>query len=338
MSRHAQRGQVLPIWAFGIIAMLVLTLGVVRYADIVRWQIRAQSAADAAVQAALALQTQQFNEMTSTLYAASVEEYRIRGLLYAMELAAYGDGGCSADGSCQRRYAALYQAYTKAVARYHDEVLLLNRVTANMDAATMRSDAGALVAGLKTNCGQPGGGDCAFAYTMLDFHPRTPVYTVLMDARAFVKPSMGQHMTEATGVNPSLVPAQAEVAVCADVPSPVPALFGFQPKPFRVIARAAATAVMAEQDWFQPGQLNNAWTQARYQPPEQPSGPSDDGTGIDWYTVDYGGNANQAYSSANGYTFGIYQSEFSAFAGWWNAVPIRPYAGTRTDADLGCPA
>ena len=328
----------LPVWAFGILAMLVLTLGVVRYADIVRWQIRAQSAADAAVQSALALQTQQFNEMTSTLYAASVEEYRIRGLLYGMELAAYGDGGCTAQASCPQRYAALYAAYTKAVKRYTDEVVLLNRITANMDYTTARSDAAALVGGMQRTCSQPGGGDCAFAYTMLDYGPRTPVFTVQMDARAFVKPSLGAHMTPAAGVNPSLVPAQAEVAVCADVPSPVPALFGFKPKPFRVIARAAATAVMVEQDWFQPGQLNNGWTQTRFQPAEQPSGPSDDGTGIDWYTVDYGGNANQAYSDANGYTFGIYQDEFSAFVGWWNAVPIRPYMGAKSDADLGCAA
>ena len=63
MSKHGQRGQVLPVWAMGIVAMLIVTMAVVRYSDMVRWQVRAQNAADAAAQAIVALQTQQFNEM-----------------------------------------------------------------------------------------------------------------------------------------------------------------------------------------------------------------------------------------------------------------------------------
>ncbi len=94
VSRHRQRGQVLPVWAMGIVAMLIVTMAVVRYSDMVRWQVRAQNAADAAAQAIVALQTQQFNEMEMTLYAADVEEYRIRNILYALELTAYGNGGC----------------------------------------------------------------------------------------------------------------------------------------------------------------------------------------------------------------------------------------------------
>ncbi|HEY4440425.1 MAG TPA: hypothetical protein VGN14_08190, partial [Candidatus Elarobacter sp.] len=97
-------------------------------------------------------------------------------------------------------------------------------------------------------------------------------------------------------------------------------------------------AVMVEQDWFQPGMLYNAWTQNLYQPTELWSGAaSDDGTGTDWYAVRFGGNANVANTQANGYTFGIYDDEFSAFTGWWNAVQIRPYAGAvTTDTQLGC--
>ncbi len=136
-TRHHERGQVLPVWCLGIVAMLVMVLMAVRYADIVRWQIRAQNAADAAAQAVLALQTQQFNEMNSVLYASAVEEYRIRSILYGLELTAYGNGGCSADSSCPARYAALYAGYLKAVARYREEIVLLNRITANMDSATM---------------------------------------------------------------------------------------------------------------------------------------------------------------------------------------------------------
>ena len=340
MSRHHhERGQVLPVWCLAIVAMLVMVLMAVRYADIVRWQIRAQNAADAAAQAVLALQTQQFNEMNSALYASAVEEYRIRTILYGLELTAYGNGGCSADGSCTVRYAALYNAYLKSVARYHDEIVLLNRITANMDATTMHSDATAVVAHLANPgvCGKTGGGDCAFSYALLDFSPRTPVYTVVKDARAFITPSYGDNMNAASGVNPSLMPAQTEVSVCADIPSPIPAFLNFKPKPFRVIARAAATSVMVEQDWFQPGQLNNPWTSSRYQPAERWSGSaSNDGLNVDWYDTDFGGNSSQANSSSNGYVFGIDQDEFSAFTGWWNSVPMRPYSGTQPDSKLGC--
>jgi putative Flp pilus-assembly TadE/G-like protein len=339
VSRHRERGQVLPVWCLAIVAMLVMVMMAVRYADIVRWQIRAQNAADAAAQAVLALQTQQFNEMNSALYASAVEEYRIRTILYGLELTAYGNGGCSLDNSCTTRYASLYTAYLKAVARYHDEVVLLNRITANMDQATMSSDATALVTHLSNSnvCGKTGGGDCAFSYALLDFSPRDPVYTVVKDARAFITPSYGDNMTAASGVNPSLLPAKTEVSVCADVPSPIPAFLNFKPKPFRVIARAAATSVMVEQDWFQPGQLNNAWTGKRYQPTEMWSGsPSNDGLNVDWYQTAFGGNGSQADSTHNGYAFGIDQDEFSAFTGWWNSVPMRPYSGTKTDSSLGC--
>ena len=336
---HRERGQVLPVWCLGIVAMLVMVLMAVRYADIVRWQIRAQNAADAAAQAVLALQTQQFNEMNSVLYASAVEEYRIRTILYGLELTAYGNGGCSIDNSCESRYAALYTAYLKATARYREEVVLLNRVTANMDATTMKNDAAALVAHLANGnvCGKTGGDDCAFSYALLNFDKRTPVYTVQKDARAFITPSYGDYMNAAVGVNASLMPAQTEVAVCADVPSPIPAFLNFKPKPFRVIARAAATAVMVEQDWFQPGQLNNAWTGKRYQPWETWSGSqSNDGLNVDWYITDFGGNGSRAYPDFNGYRFGIDHDEFSAFTGWWNSVPIRPYSGTKSDAELGC--
>jgi hypothetical protein len=325
----------------GIVAMLIVTMAVVRYSDMVRWQVRAQNAADAAAAAIVALQTQQYNEMGMVLYAADVEEYRIRNILYALELTAYGDGGCQIDNSCVARYAALQTQYLKAVARYNNEVILLDRVTANMDSTTMASDASALLTDLSSpaQCGKQGGGDCAFGYALVAYGGRTPVYAVKMDARAFIKPSLGSNQASAGTLNPSLDPVQVEVAVCADVPSPVPALFNFQPAPHRVIARAAATAVMMEQDWFQPGSLTNPWTQAFYQPEELPSGSTEtDGTGDakDWYSVDFAGNGSTANTATNGYTFGIYSNEFTAYVGWWNAVPIRPQSGTLPDTQLGC--
>lgn len=350
MTRHGERGQILPVWAFGIAAMLMLAMMVMRYADIVQWQIRAQNAADSAAQAVMALQTEQLNEMTSTLYAASVEEYRIRFTLYAMSNVVFGNGGCQLDSSCATRYANLYTNYLKAVYRYRAEVELLSQITANMNFSTQQADAAALLTKMENPavCGTSGGLDCGanggtFNYTIVGatgYQNRTPTYEVQMDAITFIKPSEGDHMNPAVGVNTAYQPNQVEVAVCADIPSPVPGMFGFQPAPYRVIARSAATAVMREQDWFQPGQLENPWatgTDPYYQPIEYPSGSSsNDGTGYDWYAVQWGGNASTANTATNGYGFEVFSDDFTKYLGWWAAVPIRPFMGSQTTLALGC--
>ena len=342
---HAQRGQVLPVWAVGIAAMLMLAFMVIRYADIVKWQIRAQNAADSAAQSVMAMQTEQLNEMTATLYAASVEEYRIRFVLYGMSNAAFGNGGCTTDGSCNTRYQALYTNYLKSVYRYRAEVELLSQISANLNYVNTKADASALLSKMQQPavCGTSGGLDCAFNYALVNYQVRAPVYQVLMDSVAFILPSEGHHMNPALSVNPAYNPAETEVSVCADVPSPVPGFFGFQPAPYRVIARSAATAVMREQDWFQPGSLQNPFRAslggglAYYQPEEFPSNsPANDGTGFDWYAVQYGGNSASAYAALDGYAFQVFDDDFTKFVGWWGAVPIRPYSGTQTTIALGC--
>jgi len=344
-KHHAQRGQVLPVWAVGIAAMLMLAFMVIRYADIVQWQIRAQNAADSAAQAVMALQTEQLNEMTSTLYAAAVEEYRIRFTLYGMSNLAFGNGGCQSTNSCDSRYQAEYTNYLKAVYRYRAEVELLSQISANLSFATTKTDASALLAKMQQPavCGTSGGLDCAFNYALVKYQVRTPVYQVLMDSVAFILPSEGHHNNPALNVNPAYNPAEVEVSVCADVPSPVPGFFGFAPAPYRVIARSAATAVMREQDWFQPGSLQNPFKSslgggaAYYQPEEFPSNSgSNDGTGFDWYAVQYGGNSATAYAALDGYAFQVFDDDFTKFVGWWGAVPIRPFMGTQNSITLGC--
>ena len=80
-ARHAERGQVLPIWILaGITAITLIFLGL-NYANTVRWQIRAQNAADSAASTLISIQTQRYNEAEIMLYAADVEEIRLRHLL-----------------------------------------------------------------------------------------------------------------------------------------------------------------------------------------------------------------------------------------------------------------
>jgi Flp pilus assembly protein TadG len=332
-----QRGQVLPLWTFGALAMFVLMFFVLSYGNTVRWQIRAQNAADAAAQSIVALQTQQFNQMEIILYASAVEEFRIRRLLHATLLAAHSQGGCGDDATCEQAYLTLRPELLKATQRYTNDVLVTNRITANLSYDATRADAAALLARLGDagSCAAGTGGDCAFRYVLLNFSPRTEdLETVKMDALGILKPSFSQR-TAAASINSQLfAPVQVEVSVCAQIPPIVPGFFNFAPQPFLAIGRAAATAVMVEHDWLQPGQVVNAVNGGVFQPSEQYVSPFSQS--YDWYGVDFGGNSTQAFESYNVFSAALVSDEFSVRLGWWNSIPIPAYTGSRTAGELGC--
>ena len=333
-----QRGQVLPLWLFGSLAMLVFLFFLFSYAYTISWQVRAQNAADAAAQAVLALQTQQFNQMEVMLYTSAVEEYRVRRLLNGMLLAAHNQGGCTDDAACETTFRTLRSNFLTSTQRYTNDVILTQRVTDNMSFDTVHSDAQALITRLTSGsyCTNNMGGDCAFNYNIVDFSPRTDgLETVAMDALGYVVPTF-DHRTAAANVNPNLfVPARVEVAVCAKVPPLIPGFFNFTPQPFYAIGRAAATAVMVEQDWMQPGQVINPITSGVFQADEHyVAAPG--ANAYDWYGVDYGGNTNQAYESYNVFAFELTSDEFSAQLGWWNSIPIPTYKGALSAGQVGC--
>jgi hypothetical protein len=334
---HRQRGQVLPLWLFGIIALTVFMFFVISYANVVRWQIRAQNAADAAAQSVLALQTQQFNQMEVMLYTSAVEEYRVRRLLDAMLLAAHEQGGCPDDATCESIYQTLRTQFLTATQRYTNDVIMTQRVTANINFDSIKSDAQALIGRLTNGaaCAAGTGGDCVFQYQIVDFSQRTDnLETVEMDALGYIVPSFATRTAGAV-VNPDLFePARVEVGVCAQIPPVFPAFLGFHPQPFFAIGRAAATAVMVEQDWMQPGQIVNPINNGVFQPNESYVTPQT--ADYDWYGVDFGGNTNQAYESFNVFAFSLTSDEFSAQLGWWNSIPIPAYTGTQTPGTLGC--
>ena len=334
---NGQRGQVLPLWLFGIIALTVFMFFVLSYANVVRWQIRAQNAADAAAQSILTLQTQQFNQMEIMLYTSAVEEYRVRRLLNAMMLAAHEQGGCPDDATCESIYQSLRTQFLTATQRYTNDVIMTQRITANLNFNTIKADANALIGRLTSNasCSANIGGDCAFQYSIIDFSQRTDnLETVQMDALGYVVPSFQSRTADAV-VNPELfVPARAEVGVCAQIPPLIPGLFGYAPQPFFAIGRAAATAVMVEQDWMQPGQVVNPINNGVFQPAENYVATQT--ADYNWYGVDFGGNTNQAYEAYNVFAFSLTSDEFSAQLGWWNSIPVPAYTGAQTAGAAGC--
>ncbi len=187
--RHAERGQVLPMWIAGVISALALAFLTANYANSVRYQIRAQNAADSAAAAVVAIQADQWNLMTSLLYAENVEEFRIRRLLDAMLLAIHRSGGCTstgyvpsvkgifqpqpsswystAEGTCNRTYIDLRDNLVRAEERYSTNAAYLNTLAVQSTFANFQTSAQAMLTSLQTNCNKSTtisvvayGGDC----------------------------------------------------------------------------------------------------------------------------------------------------------------------------------
>ncbi len=343
-SMHGERGQALPLSAFAIVIMLIFAYFALDFGNGIRWQIRAQNAADSAAQAVLSLQTQDFNQMTALLYASAVEEYRIRHLLNAIVLTEYNAGGCATTPvtpgidvpACDAAYSSLRTQYLKAVTRYTTDINMLNRVTATLNESNLAADSQALVGQIQNDCSGPVGGDCNFHYK-LTVTPRTDTQAVEADALGILKPSLGR-VTGPSGVNPLLfAPLQVEVDVCTTVAPMIPSFFNYSPAPYHAIGRGAAAAVMVEQDWMQPGSIVNPFGNGQpFQPTETYVTGDTSPTGYNWYNLNFGGNATDVYTAQNVYRAGLFTDEFSAQLGWWNAIPIHPFTGAQSDANLGC--
>jgi hypothetical protein len=116
------------------------------------------------------------------------------------------------------------------------------------------------------------------------------------------------------------------VVACAVVPPVIPNFWKFQTQPYYAVGRSAATAVMFEEDWFQPGALYDSvrGPNVFFQPNEKYD-PTPAGS-YDWYSVNFGGNGATAYSAYNAFTQPAGTDEMSARLGWWNAIPMKPFA------------
>ena len=119
--RRGERGQLLPVWALGVVTTLALLLFVVNYANIVRWQIRAQNAADAAAGASTAPLADGWNEIELELYGATIDELRIRYLNQAILNTLNSNLGttvCPNPTACTNDYNNLVTELNLAVGQY----------------------------------------------------------------------------------------------------------------------------------------------------------------------------------------------------------------------------
>ena len=342
--RRDSRGQVLPLWTVAIMTTFVLMFMALNYGNVIRWQVRAQNAADSAAQALLSVQTERWNMTTETLYAANVEEYRIRRLLNGILMTTENSGGCAQAGTCGASYMALRTAYLQAVNRYTNDVNLLNNVASFAAQTQTAADATSLLAHMTSPsyCNQPttpkgsinvAGLDCGFTYTVAGVQARTGLQDLKYDAQGICVPGLGRVCTGAPDTEASdFAPLQVDVVACAIVPPAIPSFWMFKTQPYYAIGRAAATSVMFEEDWFEPGALYDSvrGPNVFFQPSEKYD-TTPVGSGVyDWYLVNFGGNGATAWSAYGAFTEPFDVDEMSARLGWWNSIPIKPFAPAST--------
>jgi hypothetical protein len=292
-SPHAQRGQTLPVWTFGLLTIMMLMFMLLNYAEAIKWQIRAQNAADSVAQATLSVQASNFNEMMITLNAASVEEWRIRKTLNALMEVVQGSGGCSgvwtsghlgtvytgANASCVAIYNNLRANYLADLNRYGQDINILASIT-RMNRNAQISDMNAVFANLTSSCG-PTSADCGVGYTMVTSggNPGNPISRPITNLAGVVNVSgynqQGGPSNAPTGITQDLTPLQLEIVACANVQPLWAHFFHLNAPAYMALGRAAATTIQVTNEWLAPGEQVNPATAGPgagqlFQPPEYP--------------------------------------------------------------------
>lgn len=247
LNLNACRGQTLPFWAIGTMITLALLFFLANYVSAIGWQIRAQNAVDSDASAALSVQANLFNEESTILYAAALDEYRLRYLNQAILNTIAGVGGCENMGSaCDADYQSLVQEYNVALNGFTDDIHLMGQAD-QLSEGGQQQDERKAANGFASNCGQAGGGViCDFAVSVLDV----------------------SRITSNRAKN-EFAPTELDVVACRNVPYFVPLLFKFGAgASHKVVARGAASVYPTAQENFQPGVAINPATGLVYQPSE----------------------------------------------------------------------
>lgn len=214
------RGQSIPFWTFATIGMLGVMLFVLNYAINVTWAVRAQNAADSAAAATYSSIADVYNEETTLLYAASVDEFRLRALNQAILNTINHNGGCSpaVGGTCEQNYNQLVAGFVQVSQNYSDLVHLLGQ-------ANQLTQAGQQVAAQKIfnliNCGGNNSVlylDCAFDYTFANYasskgHGNKATPTVVQVVACRNVPWIGGGLLGASGTFQALASGATAIAL-----------------------------------------------------------------------------------------------------------------------------
>lgn len=270
---NAQRGQTLPFWLISLVVILSMSFFVYSFFNVVQWNMHAQNAADSAAATVTSPTTNVLNQETTMLYAAAVDEYRLRYLNQAM-LNKINMIDCPNTSTCAKQYAAIGVEYHQALIAYQDmwqTIQQANNYTTGGQVAADEKAAAKLA--------ESGVFDPAFAnngYTVLD-------YGVVSSARGQSKHGI----------------RQTDVIACKTVSIFAPALMGLaNGLTYKAVGRSAMISVAypavapppaspspmptGYSQYFSPGAVTNPDTGLPYQPVEDPTN-----TGTAYNLVDY---------------------------------------------------
>ncbi|MFN2528906.1 MAG: TadE/TadG family type IV pilus assembly protein [Candidatus Baltobacteraceae bacterium] len=234
MNLHAQRGQTMPFWAIGILAILALLFFTINYANLVRWNVRAQNAADSAASAGIATDANMNNQVNTILYAATINETRMRYLLQGIINTVNDPSGCGSPANCAAIYNRDVTAFYAAAASYKN-LQQQWQVADNLSEGGLKHGPDQAVALAASNCTIL---DCAFSYT--------------------------------SRIDPTN--ETVDVVACKNVTLVAPSIMALGgTTAFQAIGRSDSTLEPLPEA-FQPGIAINAKTGAVYQVDESPSG------------------------------------------------------------------
>ena len=237
----------MPFWAIGVLIVLALFFFLSNYVNAIAWNVRAQNAADGAAQAALTVQSNVWNEESMILYAAALDEYRMRSLNQAIINTIANQGGCSG-ATCDSNYRTLVAEFNNALAGYTADIHLLGQADQLSQGGQQQDERKLLgVIGQNANCGAA---DCAFAYSTVANNPQCPGLT-------------GKNK------NSQLAPSCIDLIACHNVSYIAPGLLNIAATSFQAMGRAAAAvASVSPTTAFDPGTQINPKTGQVYQPTE----------------------------------------------------------------------
>lgn len=255
-SNEGQRGQTMPFWVIGVLIVLSGMFFLSNYVNAVVWQIRAQNAADSAASTSLSITANLWNEETTILYAADLDEYRIRYLNQAL-LNTIEGVGCDTPTICAQDYSTLRSELSPAVSGFDSDVQLLRQGN-NFTEGGQQADQKKADRLVGNDCSNASDYTCSFTFT--------------------------QTATSSTASGGDL--AEDEYVACKQIPYFGSALLNLgKAGTYKVIGRGAAAVTPASTENFNPGTQDNPSTGQPYQPVEHWASTEHDG----YNDVDFSG-------------------------------------------------
>jgi hypothetical protein len=342
------------MWTLSILTALTLMFFLLNYANILKAEVRAQNAADTMAVVILNTQATRWNKLSMALYAADVEEWRIRSLIEGMINAVNLNGGCGTTARCMAIYQALQPQYYKAVNRYTADLEAIDSFSwyaqGNINGSSFAWGLYALynqqIPGDNNACSQNESSYCSFSFQLLNFGQRATTAQVGRDAiYAHVGGTYSTAYFSNVAPNSLWQPLETEVASCETIQPLVNfSIFGQSPQPVQVIGRAAATMVPVSSEWLAPGVTVNpaSGTGAVFQPTENYSATYDtfdaSASPRDWYETTYPAQPYTAVPATPDFTIvgSTLTPDFEVYASWWGVMPIAPYTQTNLSSANLC--